>query len=134
MQGSWELLADYIKTKGRYTELLHREHPEAFETWGLITRLYDAYKTNGVESDLQAQTAEILSRASMSFPFDGVHNDDVEKIYLKDLLVYINGELHTKTTASGSKSRVCINEELRPQADIRGMLDELGALERRRIY
>ena len=55
----------------------------------------------------------------MPFHFDGVYNDDAEKIYLKDLLVYINGELHT------SKPRGCIHEELRPQADIRGMLDEL---------
>ena len=64
---AWELLAEYIEMKGKYTKNLQREYPEAFETWGLI----------------------------MPYPFDGICNDDGEKIYLEDLLGYINGELHT---------------------------------------
>jgi hypothetical protein len=94
---AWKLLAEYIKTKGIYTELLQQKYPEAFKTWGLITRLYDVYAANGngVKSDIQKQMDEILPRARMPIVVDGVNNDNAEKIYLYDLLGYINGELHT---------------------------------------
>ena len=47
---AWELLAyKYIQTKGSYTEELQKRNPEAFETWKLITRLYDTYEADSYE-------------------------------------------------------------------------------------
>lgn len=115
---AWKLLAQYIEKKGIYTKNLQREYPEAFETWGLITRLYDAYRTNGVESDIQKQIAEILSRARMPTIFDGVYNDDSEKIYMVDLLGYINGALHTNVPHAA----------LSQHADMQAVLQSMHAL------
>ena len=93
LQNAWDILADYIKRKRRYTDRLRTNFPEAFETWGLIIQLYEAYGET-VQSDLKKQIVAILSRAKMPGKFDGVYNDDMEKIYLNDLLLYISGELH----------------------------------------
>ena len=93
LQNAWDILAYYIKRKRRNADSLHTKFPEAFETWGLIIQLYEAHGET-VPSDLKKQIAAILSRAKMPGIFDGVHNDDMEKIYLNDLLLYISGELH----------------------------------------
>ena len=87
LQNAWDILADYISTNGRYADNLHTNFPEAFETWGLIMQMYDTYKAKTVQSDLMKQIDVILSRAKMPGKFDGVYNDDMEKIYLQDLLL-----------------------------------------------
>ena len=103
LQNAWDILADYIKYKCGYTDILHENYPEALETWGLIIQLYDAYKAKTVQSDLKKQIAAILSRAKMPQIVDGVYNDDMEKIYLKDLLLYISGERHISSSVSSSE-------------------------------
>jgi hypothetical protein len=102
LQNAWDILADYIKYKCGYTDILHENYPEALETWGLIIQLYDAYKAKTVQSDLKKQIAAILSRAKMPQIVDGVYNDDMEKIYLKDLLLYISGELQSSWEVEAS--------------------------------
>ena len=88
---TWKLLAGYIEGTRKFAPNLQQNYPEAFETWGLITQLYDAYKVNDVETELQKRIGQILSRAPMPQIFDKCFDDDM--IYLRDLLVYIKKEL-----------------------------------------
>ena len=90
---AWDLLSTYIEQKRRNAPSRLQKYPEAFETWGLITQLYDAYKANTVHSEPYKQIAKILSRTPMPHTFAGVYNDEGYKILLQDLLVYINKEL-----------------------------------------
>lgn len=103
LQNAWDILADYIKYTRRNSEILRDTYPESVVTWGLIQQLYDAYKAMTVQSDLKKQIAAILSRAEMPYLLDGIYNDDFEKIYLKDLLLYISGELHISSSGSSSE-------------------------------
>ena len=102
LQNAWDILAEYIKYNRRNAGVLQDNYPEALETWGLIKQLYDAYKENTVQSDLKKQIAAILSRASMPQIVDGVYNDGAKKIYLKDLLLYISGELQSSWEVEAS--------------------------------
>ena len=107
---AWELLAGYIENRRKFAPSLQQKYRESFETWGLITQLYDAYQANTVQSELQKQIAAILSRAPMQQLFESDYNAGGHKIYLKDLLVYINRELEmslqTGMTATGGSDRV----------------------------
>jgi hypothetical protein len=94
LQNAWDLFAEYVDVKLEILDLLLKKSEEARVTWGLIIQ-YDALVANTVQSDLQKKMSEILSRASVPFPFDGVCNEDGEKIYLIDLLGYIKARLAT---------------------------------------
>jgi hypothetical protein len=56
---AWKLLAGYIEHKRTLSAHLQQKYPEAFETWGLITQLHDAYESNTVQSELQKQITAI---------------------------------------------------------------------------
>ena len=43
---AWQVLAAYIDKKRRYAPDLQQFNPQSFETWGLITQLYDVYQAN----------------------------------------------------------------------------------------
>jgi hypothetical protein len=78
LREAWYVLDEYIKKNRGNTDMLQQKYPEAFETWGLITRVYYAYEVNTVQSELQKRIAEILSRGGMPELFDGFYDDGRE--------------------------------------------------------
>ena len=92
LREAWDVLLVYTHRNYGNLDMLKQKYPEAFATWGLITQVHDAYEQGTAQSELQKQIAEILSRADMPELFDGFY-DDGDKIFLKDILLYINREL-----------------------------------------